>query len=82
MPPLDISLRYRPDTTQGDAEEKLAEILYLKMEHLDPSDNCPSWYGLSEFDREFYRICIRQLLSNGHLLSVALGYKGLPTTAR
>ena len=41
--------------------EVLAERLRWKMEHLDPSDERP-WKELTDTEKEFFRICVRELL--------------------
>jgi hypothetical protein len=44
-----------------DAIEHLSEILFWKMEHLDPTD-AESWEGLDDRKKEFYRLCVRAVL--------------------
>lgn len=45
-----------------DQINRLGEVLYSKMEHLDPSiDFCP-WEALSEREREFYRLCAEAVI--------------------
>lgn len=63
----DTSLRERTGGTtiiipSGDeVTERLAEVLYLKMEHLEPADGLP-WSCLGNREREFYRSCVESVL--------------------
>jgi hypothetical protein len=52
------------------ALEALAERLHFEMERLDPSESA-EWDGLSDADREFFRQCVKAVLSqprNVHVL--------------
>lgn len=46
----------------SDMESKLAEVLYKKMEHLDPTDG-REWTALSTHEKFFYLMCIRTIES-------------------
>lgn len=37
--------------------ERLAETLYVKKEHLDPTD-APPWACIDDHERELYRTCV------------------------
>lgn len=52
-----------PDSNPSEIIERLAERLHRKMEHLDPGPAEVTWAALSEYEREFYRICVSDLLS-------------------
>jgi hypothetical protein len=51
--------------------EKLAERLHWKMEYLDPGSDEETWSSLSEHAREFYRICVRDLLREPASVDIA-----------
>jgi len=59
-----------------DAIESLSRALYLKMEHLDPSPEETDWRALSDWERQFYRTCVRYLLSDCSLVIDALNLTG------
>lgn len=63
-------LGYRQADVKEDAIELLAERLYFVMERLDPTPDAPAWARVSEFDREFYRACIRAIADEQALLRV------------
>lgn len=53
---------------------ELGNRLCRKMWHLDPdSTEPPSWIALSDYEREFYTTCVRDLLSCPDLITSALG---------
>jgi hypothetical protein len=46
-----------------DRIERLARVLFEKMEHLDPSEQGDvGWEALSPFEREFYQVCVAAIL--------------------
>jgi hypothetical protein len=54
-----------------EAIDRLAIILFWKMEHLDPSGDCDwskspeeNWLALDEHSRAYYRSCISMLAAN------------------
>lgn len=59
---------------EKEAEEKLAIVLFEKMEHLDPTDDGDlGWHGLTDHQRDFYITLIQRLLCEGGLLRTAMG---------
>ena len=43
--------------------ERLSEVLFLTMEHLDPTEDWgQSWEQLTEHQRDFYRHCVVAVL--------------------
>jgi hypothetical protein len=54
-----------PEITREDAEFQLARRLYEEMERLDPSDpgDVQPWENLESRQRDYYRFCIRAVLS-------------------
>lgn len=44
----------------GVSLDEMAKMLHAKMEHLDPTDR-PEWDGLTDHERDFYRICVRTI---------------------
>jgi hypothetical protein len=56
----------------NEAEAALAQCLFEKMEHLDPSPDERSWEALTEFEREFYLTCVHALLQNRPLVQAAM----------
>lgn len=48
----------------------LAEILYAKMEHLDPSapGDFVEFNALPERQRDFYRLCVEEVFSHHELV--------------
>ena len=56
--------------------EILGRCLYERMEHLDPSlGNFEEWVDLKERDREFYRLCIKELFErNAEAISEVLRF--------
>lgn len=50
--------------------ERLAERLFLKMEHLDPSFRPGGWAGLTNREREFFRLSVEDLLQDRWLAGV------------
>jgi hypothetical protein len=68
----------------GEAQEKLAQLLYLEMEHHYPgTDPVPkSWEALDEQDRDYFRLCVESILEEKALVIAALGISDTdPTTA-
>jgi hypothetical protein len=63
------------------AIELLAQHLHWTMERFDPSED-ETWEGMTEVQREFFRACVRELLCERELVSVALSYRTSPTTTR
>jgi hypothetical protein len=60
-------------TACSEAVETLAEALFLKMEHLEPTEDGGSgWGGLSERQREFYRLCVKAILVEREAVAQAL----------
>jgi hypothetical protein len=56
------------------AIDALAARLYWKMEKLDPAlPDVPIWDGLTERQREFYRLCVSDLLEFDGLMRVIYG---------
>ena len=53
------------------AIEALSEVLFWKMEHLEPSEE-GEWSTLSERKKEFYRICIKAVLLERNAVVQAL----------
>ncbi len=44
-------------------EARLAEVLFGKMEHLDPSEEGErGWRGLTDHEREFYLSCVEAVV--------------------
>lgn len=62
--------------------ERLAALLYWKIEHLDPGDDPEfvEWGALAEIDRELWRQGIKFVLRHGSLIADCASYTGLPTT--
>jgi hypothetical protein len=48
--------------SQDAAIDRLAHRLREKLEHLDPSLDAVEWESLSERQRDFYRLCIEDVL--------------------
>jgi hypothetical protein len=59
-PELDDSEILPPDAL----EDRLARVLHLKMEHLDPTGKFV-WESLTEREKTFYRCCIQAILCSG-----------------
>ena len=55
-------------TTSEAAIERLAVRLHDRMEHLDPTLNASAWNNLSDHEKEFYRLCIEDLLMDNQLI--------------
>ena len=55
-----------------EAVEKLSQRLHWKMECLDPSED-RNWAALSDYDKDFYRQCIRAILQEPTVIAKALG---------
>lgn len=53
----------RVDPRFAAAVTRLAERLYLKMEHLDPT-GAADWGLLTERERDFYRLCVVSLFQD------------------
>lgn len=53
----------RPALDFERAIEELAEALHAKMERLDPTLD-PDWSEMTDHQREFYRLCVIDLLDN------------------
>lgn len=58
-------------TTPEEALEVLSARLLWKMEHLDPSEEEITWPGISDFQRDFYRILVGDLLRYPEWLELA-----------
>lgn len=56
------------DATSRASIERLAIRLHDRMEHLDPTLNGSKWGDLSDHEREFYRLCIEDLLMDEELI--------------
>jgi len=55
------------------ATEQLARILRDKMEHLDPTETGDlDWEDLRERDRQFYMICVKELMLCENLVHACL----------
>ncbi len=68
------------DLSSEGAIEYLARRLHWKMEHLDPSEDA-DWGGLSERQKEFYRLCVREVIRDGSMVDRARGSdKAVPVT--
>jgi hypothetical protein len=52
----------------------LSCALYNKMEHLDPSTDEIDWHDLSEWEKDYYRTCVRYLLADADLVRRALSF--------
>jgi hypothetical protein len=53
--------------------EQMARILREKMEHLDPTETGDlAWEELREWDREFYRLCIEEIMLRVELVQSCL----------
>jgi hypothetical protein len=50
----------------------LAERLYKKMDHLDPQIDAPEWAGLTDRQREFYRLCIEAIFDERRLTRLCI----------
>lgn len=64
-----------PEAGAPEAIEELAKILHWKQWHLDPDpneDGPPAWPDLPEFDQNFFRKSVRELLSHQTLIRAAL----------
>ena len=57
-------------STESRAVELAAKRLHAKMEHLDPCGD--EWEQLSDSDREFYRLCVRDLVDSPAMMWLAL----------
>jgi hypothetical protein len=67
-------------TTPDEAIDALAQRLYWKMEHLDPSDE-PPWDCLNDRKKDHYRLLIGYVMQHRSLVYAALGISGnSPTT--
>lgn len=55
------------------AIERLAEKLYDKLEHLDPTPDAPDWYDMTDDGRDLYRVVIKSLLCDRAAIMAALG---------
>lgn len=65
LPSLGPQTEETPDAAIG----ALARVLYETMERLDPIDDEPAtWEALSERDRTYYRLCVRELGTRPDLL--------------
>jgi hypothetical protein len=53
------------------ATERLACILYETESKLDPTGDDPPWTALTEYERDFYRCCIRKLMTRSDLVAPA-----------
>jgi hypothetical protein len=77
MPDADMMRSIPNDTgAKGRAIEVLAEHLHWEMERMDPTDD-DNWAAMSEFRRDFYRLCVRSLLSRKDLILTAPGLRHL-----
>lgn len=61
-----------PALSREEAIDALAACLYFGLERVDPSGH-GLWEDLAEFEREFYREGIRELLKEKTLLEIAAG---------
>jgi hypothetical protein len=58
-----------PDVIPYDPVEVLAAHLRDKMEHLDPTETGDlDWWSLSERDRNFYKMCVQDLIESPEAL--------------
>lgn len=57
---------------------RLAERLYCKLEHLDPTPGAPNWEGLKEREREYYRLGVEAVFEDGDTVITALNTIDLP----
>lgn len=57
-------------TPYEEAEEALAKRLHFTQERFDPSGE--SWEALADYEREFYRACVRELMLERDLVLAAL----------
>ena len=63
----------RPALEENEAIDRLAQRLYWKMEHLDPSEE-PDWEKLNDWDKDNYRLCVEAVvLDERDLVLCALG---------
>jgi hypothetical protein len=53
-------------------EMQLAQRLFETMERLDPSPEETAWNGLSDREREFYRLCVDALVEWPDRLNLAI----------
>ena len=68
------------ETMADEAIERLAERLHATMEHLEPTTD-PEWGLLTERQKDFYRLCVRDILKTAKLLRVDLNSRSVgPTT--
>ena len=67
------------ETARGEAINHLAECLFWKMEHLDPTDR-PDWNLLTDRQQEFYKLCISELFRYPEVLRLILDSSEGPTT--
>jgi len=56
-----------------EAIQLLGKRLHNRMEHLDPSLGDDGWEALSEREREFYRLCVEDMLAASDLCRIGLG---------
>jgi len=53
--------------------EQMARLLREKIEHLEPTDaHEVEWDELSEWDKDFYRFCVEDLMSRTKLVNACL----------
>lgn len=64
-------------TYSGDPISDLAEILYDKLEWLDPAD-APNWGDLSERDKEIYVSAIETIVRHHEAVLAAVRLTSLP----
>ena len=62
---------------KDEAREELARVLFRKMEHLDPRvvddpNELFEWDHLTDRQREFYRLCLEEVLREVALVRAAL----------
>ena len=59
-----MDIHRQSESQTAAAIERLACRLHWKMEHLDPTED-GDWACLSDRNREFYRLCVEDLLLVG-----------------
>ncbi len=68
------------ESPPNEAIECLARRLHWKMEHLDPTED-EEWDRLTERQKEFHRLCIREVIRDELLIERARGSdKAVPVT--
>lgn len=67
-----------PFNTPGDALECLAESLFFKLEHLDPSEDRVGdieWSELEEDQKDIYRLAVMWVIRQKEAVKIALDEK-------